>query len=342
MTAYVGIDLHRRRSLAVCLDEGGKRLWWKRFDNSPQTLVGVVLEAGSDAVVVMEATWGWYWAVDVLADEGVEVHLAHPLGIKGFENRRVKNDLQDAEMLANLLRLGSLPESWIAPDSTRQLRELVRYRHKLCRLRTGLKSQLHSVLGKEGMIPPLRDIWGPLGAAYLDEISLGEAFEVRLESLRNLIAIHDTEIDELDRRIHRRLRDDAGYRTIQQLNGVGRVHAAAFVAEIGDVTRFPDPRRLCSWAGLTPRLRESDTKTFRGGITKQGSALVRWSAVEAVSRYHGGAPIRDSFHRIADRRGNNIAKVAAARKLLTLVFYGLRDHEIRCLHTNNDDMVEVA
>jgi hypothetical protein len=74
MTAYVGIDLHRRRSLAVCLDEGGRRLWWKRFDNSPQTLVGVVLEAGSDAVVMMEATWGWYWAVDVLADEGVEVH----------------------------------------------------------------------------------------------------------------------------------------------------------------------------------------------------------------------------------------------------------------------------
>ena len=124
---------------------------------------------------------------------------------------------------------------------------------------------------------------------------------------------------------------------IQQLNGVGPVHAGVFVAEIGDITRFRNPRRLCSWAGLTPRLRESDTKTYRGGITKQGSALVRWSAVEAVSRYHGGAPIRDSFHRIAQRRGNNIAKVAAARKLLTLVFYGLRDHEIRCLHNDEEE-----
>jgi hypothetical protein len=71
MTAYVGIDLHRRRSLAVCLDDEGDRLWWRRFDNSPQMLVGVVSEAGSDAVVVMEATWGRYWAVDILADEGV-------------------------------------------------------------------------------------------------------------------------------------------------------------------------------------------------------------------------------------------------------------------------------
>jgi transposase len=124
-----------------------------------------------------------------------------------------------------------------------------------------------------------------------------------------------------------------GIGPIQRLNGVGRVHAAVFCAEIGDVTRFPNPKRLCSWAGLTPRLRESDTKTYRGGITKQGSALVRWSAVEAVSRYHGGPPISESFHRIADRRGRNIARVAAARKLLTLVYYGLRDGEIRCLQT---------
>ena len=337
MTAYVGIDLHRRRSLAVCINDEGERLWWKRFENSPLMLVEVVAEAGPDPEVVMEATWGWYWAADVLADEGIIVHLAHPLGIKGFENRRVKNDLQDAEMLANLLRLGSLPESWIAPDSVRQLRELVRYRHKLCRLRTGLKSQLHSVLGKEGLIPQLGDIWGPVGAAYLDEITLGDSYRYRLESLRDLIEIHNREIVELDRRIHQQLRDDTGYRVIQQLNGVGPVHAGVFVAEIGDITRFPNPRRLCSWAGLTPRLRESDTKTYQGGITKQGSALVRWSAVEAVSRYHGGAPIRDSFHRIAQRRGNNIAKVAAARKLLTLVFYGLRDHEIRCLHKHEQE-----
>lgn len=332
MTAYVGIDLHRRRSLAVCVNEAGERLWWRRFENSPAMLVEVVSEAGPDPEVVMEATWGWYWAADVLADMGARVHLAHPLGIKGFENRRVKNDLVDAAILADLLRLGSLPESWIAPDSIRQLRELVRYRHKLCQLRTGLKSQVHSVLGKEGLIPQLQDIWGPVGAVYLNELKLGDAYEVRLESLRDLIEIHDREIIELDRRIHGRLRDDVGYRVIQQLNGVGPVHAAVFVAEVGDIGRFPNPRRLCSWAGLTPRLRESDTKTYRGGITKQGSALVRWSAVEAVSRYHGGVPIRDSFHRIADRRGRNIARVAAARKLLTLVFYGLRDHEIRCLH----------
>jgi transposase len=112
---------------------------------------------------------------------------------------------------------------------------------------------------------------------------------------------------------------------------VGRITAAIMVAEIGDVARFPDARHLCSWAGLTPTHRESDTKVHRGHITKQGSTLLRWAAIEAVARYHGGAAIAAAFTRIATRRGVMIARVAAARKLLSLIFYGLRDGEIRCL-----------
>jgi hypothetical protein len=88
-----------------------------------------------------------------------------------------------------------------------------------------------------------------------------------------------------------------------------------FVAEIGDVSRFSHPKQLSSWAGLTPKLRESDTTSYRESITKQGSRLGCWSAVEAVSGYHGGPPIRASYQRIAQRRGINIGRVAAARKL---------------------------
>jgi transposase len=135
----------------------------------------------------------------------------------------------------------------------------------------------------------------------------------------------------LETKIHRWLRDDAGYQAIQAIHGVGRTTAAIFVAEIGDVHRFPTARHLCSWAGLTPKHIESDTKIIRGRITRMGSALVRWAATEAVVRYHGGDPIRPAYQRIAERRGNKIARVAAARKLLTLVFYGMRDGRIRCL-----------
>ncbi|MFP4554044.1 MAG: IS110 family transposase, partial [Actinomycetota bacterium] len=92
MGAYLGIDLHRR-SLAVCLNEEGDRLWWRRFENSPENLAAVVEEAGPGPEVAIEATWGWYWAADLITDMGGTVHLGHPLAIKGYENRRVKNDL---------------------------------------------------------------------------------------------------------------------------------------------------------------------------------------------------------------------------------------------------------
>ena len=174
-------------------------------------------------------------------------------------------------------------------------------------------------------------MWGPGGQAQLDSLKLPEAYALRLESLRDLIAYYDREVATVDRRIHLELKDDAGYRAIQKINGVGRVLAAVFVAEIGDVTRFAAPGQLCSWAGLTPRHRESDAKVCRGPITKQGSPLVRWAAIEAVTKYRGGPKLRADYHRIAARRGKFKARVAVARKLLTLVFYGLRDGEIRCL-----------
>ena len=124
------------------------------------------------------------------------------------------------------------------------------------------------------------------------------------------------------------------YRAVQQLPGIGPVLGAVIVAEIGDITRFRHPARLCSWAGLTPRHYESDTTVIRGRITKQGSPALRWALIEAVQRTPAGTPIRQARDAIIARRGiqaRNIAKVAAARKLLTCVFYAMRDGHVRSL-----------
>jgi transposase len=300
-------------------------------NREPAELIAAVSDGGQGCDVVIEAAWGWYWIADLLSDAGFAVHLAHPLGVAGYRNRRVKNDEKDAILLADLLRMGSLPESWIAPPPLRELRELVRYRRKLSQLRSGLKAQIHAVLGKEGVIPQLSELWGPAGARWLDDQQLAAAYQDRIVSLRRLIAHYDREVTRLDRQIHGWLRDDVGYHEIQRIDGVGPVFAAVFTAEIGDVSRFKSPKQLCSWVGVTPRHRESDETVKRGPITKQGFALVRWAAVEAVARYQGGPPIRDAYRRIAETRGNKIARVAAARRLLVLIYYGLRDGHIRCL-----------
>ena len=160
---------------------------------------------------------------------------------------------------------------------------------------------------------------------------LGAAYAQRMSSLLELIDVLDTHERRFAEQIAAKLHDDRGYGAIQQLPGVGPVLGAVFVAEIGDVHRFADPSHLCSWAGLTPQHRESDTVVHRGHITKQGSKLVRWAAVEAIQRQPAGTKISVDRKRIEARRGKNIAKVAAARKLLTLVYYGLRDGHIRAL-----------
>ena len=130
------------------------------------------------------------------------------------------------------------------------------------------------------------------------------------------------------------LAGDRGYRAIRQLPGSGPVLAAVIIAEIGDVSRFKTAAQPCSWAGLTPRHRKSDTKVTRGHVTKQGSRILRWALIEAIQHQPAGSRPRAAKDAIIARRGKearNIAKVAAARRLLTLVFYGLRDGQIRCL-----------
>jgi transposase len=180
----------------------------------------------------------------------------------------VKNDERDAKDLAAMLRLGRLAEGWIAPPKTRELRELVRYRHSLVGNRTSAKAQIHGVMAKNGVLPVVQEMWGPAGSAQLDSLELPFAYSARIESLRDLLELYEREIDILDRHIHRQLRNDPGYRAITNLPGVGKVTAAIFIAEIGDVSRFSSPKKLCSWTGLTPKHRESDEIVHRGAITK--------------------------------------------------------------------------
>jgi transposase len=335
---YVGIDLHRRRSVIVRTDAGGQVLEKVQILNDAERLGQVLARAGEHPEVVIEATYGWYWAVDTLQglDCGPVVHLAHPLGVKAFEYRRVKNDERDAIDLADLLRMGRLPEAWIAPPATRELRELVRHRAKLVGLRSRCKAQVHAVLAKCGIAVVMSDLFGLAGTALLDELAadgvLPKPYAARIASLRRVIDLLDFEIDTFASLAAGRLRAEPGYTAVQTIPGVGPVLAAVFVAEIGDITRFPTAGKLTCWAGMTPKHRESDIHVRRGRITKQGSRMVRWAAVESVQRLPARSQVGAFRDQVAARRGKNIAAVAAARRQLEHVYHALRDGHVRALH----------
>ena len=199
--------------------EGGDVLEAVRILNDVDSLNQVMARAGEDPEVVLEATYGWYWAVDALQAAGARVHLAHPLGVKAFEYRRVKNDFRDAADLADLLRMGRLPEAWIAPPATRELRELVRHRAKLVGLRSGCKAEVHAVLAKCGVRVPMSDLFGLEGTALLDHLGLPAPYEARVQSLQRLIEDLEDEIDLFARLARGKLVADPGYTAVQQLPG---------------------------------------------------------------------------------------------------------------------------
>jgi transposase len=311
----------------------GRKLETARIENSPRELCGVLARCGQRPLVVLEATYGWYWAADVLAAAGAEVRLAHPLGVKAFSYRRVKNDERDAADLADLARMGRLPEAWIAPPQVRALREVVRYRHKLVGQRTSCKDQVHAVLAKLGVPVTHSDLFGRGGGLWLDQLVLPQPYAAKVASLRALIGVVDGQIALLGDQAAGMLAADPGYAAVRELPGIGPVLGAVICAEIGDITRFGKPGQLCSWAGLTPRHRESDVKVIRGHCSKQGSRILRWALTEAIQHQPDGAKPRQAKEAILARRGpdaRNIAKTAAARVLLTQVFYALRDGHVRC------------
>jgi transposase len=261
------------------------------------------------------------------------VRLAHPLGVKAFSYRRVKNDERDAADLADLARMGRLPEAWIAPPQVRALREVVRYRHKLVGQRTSCKDQVHAVLAKLGVPVTHSDLFGRGGGLWLDQLVLPQPYAAKVASLRALIGVVDGQIALLGDQAAGMLAADPGYAAVRELPGIGPVLGAVICAEIGDITRFGKPGQLCSWAGLTPRHYESDVKVIRGHCSKQGSRILRWALTEAIQHQPDGAKPRQAKEAILARRGpdaRNIAKTAAARVLLTQVFYALRDGHVRC------------
>ena len=169
---FVGIDLHRHRSVIVRTTEAGDVLetFAPLLPAGVQPGLVVMARAGESPETVLEATYGWYWAADALAAGGANVHLAHPLGVKAFEYRRVNNDVRDASDLADLLRMGRLPQAWIAPPQTRELRELVRHRAKRVGLRSGCKAQVHAVLAKCGVQVLMSDLFGVAGTQLLERL----------------------------------------------------------------------------------------------------------------------------------------------------------------------------
>jgi transposase len=170
---YVGVDLHRKRSHVVALDPTGEVMLSRRIGNAPAEFLRIFGELEPAPIeVVFEATDGWSWFADLLADAGIPAHMAHPLATKAVAAARVKNDAVDARTLAHLLRTSLLAEAWIAPPAAREARRLVRTGLGWSGCAHGCNPQLHALLADLGVIPELTTLFGPAGRRWLADLPM--------------------------------------------------------------------------------------------------------------------------------------------------------------------------
>ena len=318
---YVGLDVHRRMCYGTVTDGEGRVLRRGRFSSDPEGLKGF-MEDMDEAMIAMEAGYCCQPLYDCLLDAGHDVRLAHPLKVKAIAEAKVKTDKVDSETLAHLLRAGLLPESYVPPRDIRELRDRVRRRAFLVGMRTRLKNRIHSELAKRGM---------DLRAPPFTHEGLSLLRSLRLEAVDQLlpiIAALDVQISRISGGLRRMSGDDPKAQLLTNIPSVGYYIAVLLISEIGDVRRFPSSEKLCSYAGLVPSVRRSGDTTRHGGITREGSRWMRWALIQVVPVHvRQDTSLSRFYHRLAKRKTNQEAAVAAARKMLKAVYWMLRNGE---------------
>ncbi len=323
---YVGLDVHKEFCQASILNEKGFEEDNVRFPTTRRGLESF-LERFEDASFVLESTGVWEFVYEIIEGEGFPVKLAHPLKVRAIAEASVKTDKVDARTLAKLLRLDMVPESYIPPKDIRDLRRLTRLRSYLTQTNTGLKNRTHAELLARGIRRP-EDMVVPFAKKSQDWMRTLDIPGVDVQL--NMISAVQGQIELVNEMIRKEFDRREEVRNLTSIPGIGIYSALVIYAEIGDVRRFPDPEHLCSYAGLTPTVSQSASSVHYGGISKEGSKQLRWILTEAVHthhRYEPGSNLSRFYDKIAKKRGKQKAAMAAARKLLHIIYWMMLNGE---------------
>jgi transposase len=320
---FIGLDVHRDFCEVAICEEGSVRSA-PRVATAPEALERFAQSLGPNDEVALECTGNALAIARIIKPHVGRVVIAHAKAVRAIAWAKVKNDRIDARTLAMLLASGFLPGVWTPDERTRLLRRLVNHRAQLLKQRTSAKNQVHATLHRNLVgKPPATDVFGRRGRTWLETVELPADERETVDGALRQIDFLDREIGHDDRLIAEQAVGSADVRRLLTIPGVNVTTAVTFLAAIGDVGRFPSPRHLSSYLGLTPTSRQSGPSEPRHGrISKEGSARARHALVEAAwAVLKTPGPLRAFGERVAARRGRNVAAVAVARKLAVLCWH---------------------
>jgi len=328
MQLYSGIDLHSTNSYLAIVDENGKRIFKEKLPNDFATInERLSLYSGTLEGVVVESTYNWYWLVDALMAAGYIVHLANPAAIQKYTGLKHADDKHDAFWLAEMLRLNILPTGYIYPKEERPIRDLLRKRSHLVRLRTSLMLSLQNIISRNcGFKLRPDDLKclsdnrvAPLLSSNEDLALAGQASKEAIDALTR-------QIRTIESFIEKRLKLKEGYRHLLSIPGVGRILGLTIMLETGPIERFGQVGNYASYCRTVSSKWTSNGKAKGKGNKKNGNKYLSWAFAEAAElarRYDEQA--RAFYNRKLNRTNFMIAHAALAHKLARAAYYIMRD-----------------
>ena len=326
---YVGIDVGKQKCRAAIMDHEGFIVDEFTFPNDYEGIQGMASRLTMDDKVVMESTGSvWTNIYNRLDEIHVSVVLANPLKTKAIASARIKNDRVDARILAHLLRANLIPESYVPPKELREIRALIRHRASIVKIRTMVKNKVHALIDKHGLRSQYSDLFGKGGMQWLRSLELLSLDRLMLDNYLRHIESLNEQIERVDEEIRGKASRDEDVRLLLSMTGIDIYTALLIRSEIGSIDRFPDYKRLVSWAGLAPSLHQSGNMEYHGAITKQGSRMLRWIIVEAARvAVNHDERMKAFYERVKHRRGDQKIIVAVANKMVKIIWFMLTRRE---------------
>ncbi len=348
MRRYVGMDLHKNYLQIAVVDEKGKVIKNSKIENDIKKIGKFFDQIDHSKIknhdnnrtttkVVMESSCVWYDIYEYLTEEkNLNVKLSNPIKTRAIASAKIKTDKLDALKLANLLRGDYISECYVPDKGIIELRELVRHRSSLVRMRTKLKNKIHGILLMKGI--RILD-YHPFSIGYIEQLK--KLNNYRIDTYIRLFTNIDNEIRIISKNIISFTRQNATTKLLMTIPGISYYSALIVMSEIGDINRFPDSSHLCSYAGLVPSTHSSAGITHHGPITKTGSKYLRWIMIECTRshvRYNKKSNVTTFYNKLVKNKGSSSkAIVAASCKLLKIIYWVMKEEREYINKINNQN-----
>ena len=322
---FVGLDYHQD-SVQVCvMNEAGSTLYNKPVANDVDEIERSITLLGAPRRVAIESCCGAADLAEKLATgRNLPIQLAHPGYVSRMKRSPDKTDLGDAQLLADLVRVNYLPRVWLAPQSTRELRRLVRHRAAQVRRRRDIKLRVRGLLRENRLRCDHARAWTKSWHAWVrQEAQLSESDRWIVDDLLDDLVTIAGKVAAIEARIKMAVADDPLVHKLLSLFGVGLVTAVTLRAEIGRFDRFDNGKQLARFCGVTPRNASSGARQADAGLIKAGNLGLRQALIELAQRLK---------HRDKGRWGKLAQEMRSRGKPHNVIVAAIANRWVRWLH----------